>query len=342
LKYQTNLMSKTVKNSWTERSIHFRKRKEELLSNLIERGEVRRLSNGKWMCDVCPHHPVLDTVEVLAVHRTGKRHQSAVEEWKTRKEKSEIRKHFNNVQTSPQKRKMSENIMPVDYATKKPAVGSPPLPASASTGSPSYNIPPPLLPFGPLPLYGPFADSASHLYDADVREWYLTLYSRGWKLDAENRWYRDPNVEFDEDESLPAPPEHIRHLVYTEVVPPPTVPVANVPASSPSADSNSHAASSSPPADSTLHSIRTDENSTSGDNSNLPNTNVSSHPAATETTRPSSSLSGRRTLSEHEKQRRKKRKAKQKALKRAAQQNVACTDDESQSTNSSSSVVDTV
>jgi hypothetical protein len=49
LKYQTNLMSKTVKNSWTERSIHFRKRKEELLSNLIERGEVRRLSNGKWV-----------------------------------------------------------------------------------------------------------------------------------------------------------------------------------------------------------------------------------------------------------------------------------------------------
>jgi hypothetical protein len=62
------------------------------------------------MCDICPHHPILDTVEVLAVHRSGKRHQNAVEEWKARKEKTENKSNISNSQNHLQKRKFSGNL----------------------------------------------------------------------------------------------------------------------------------------------------------------------------------------------------------------------------------------
>jgi hypothetical protein len=48
-------------------------------------------------------------VEVLAVHRSGKRHQNAVEEWKKRKEKSENKSNSSISQNHPKKREFSGN-----------------------------------------------------------------------------------------------------------------------------------------------------------------------------------------------------------------------------------------
>lgn len=47
---------------------------EELFDN-IPKGEATRVRNGKLACLVCPNKPVMDTLQMLAVHRSSKKHQ---------------------------------------------------------------------------------------------------------------------------------------------------------------------------------------------------------------------------------------------------------------------------
>ncbi|NXL93870.1 SCNM1 protein, partial [Alectura lathami] len=45
-----------------------------LLANYIPEDEALLLRSGRYACTVCAHRPVFDTLEVLAVHRTGRKH----------------------------------------------------------------------------------------------------------------------------------------------------------------------------------------------------------------------------------------------------------------------------
>uniref|UniRef100_A0A0C9RUK1 Sodium channel modifier 1 n=1 Tax=Amblyomma americanum TaxID=6943 RepID=A0A0C9RUK1_AMBAM len=51
-----------------------KRRVSEILVSHIPEDEALLLKNGKYSCTVCPHRPVLDTIEMLAMHRKGKRH----------------------------------------------------------------------------------------------------------------------------------------------------------------------------------------------------------------------------------------------------------------------------
>lgn len=51
-----------------------RRRVAELLANYIPEDEALLLRSGRYACTVCPHRPVFDTLEVLAVHRAGRKH----------------------------------------------------------------------------------------------------------------------------------------------------------------------------------------------------------------------------------------------------------------------------
>jgi len=51
-----------------------RHRVSELLSNHIPDDEALLIKNGRLACTVCYHRPVFDTLEMLAVHRKGKKH----------------------------------------------------------------------------------------------------------------------------------------------------------------------------------------------------------------------------------------------------------------------------
>ncbi|XP_071852583.1 uncharacterized protein [Apostichopus japonicus] len=53
-----------------------KRRVEELLSQDIPEDEANLTKNGRFACLVCPRCPVLDTIEMLCVHRGGKRHKS--------------------------------------------------------------------------------------------------------------------------------------------------------------------------------------------------------------------------------------------------------------------------
>ncbi|NXK42961.1 SCNM1 protein, partial [Piprites chloris] len=51
-----------------------KRRVSDLLANSIPEDEALLLRSGRFACAVCPHRPVCDTLEALAVHRAGRRH----------------------------------------------------------------------------------------------------------------------------------------------------------------------------------------------------------------------------------------------------------------------------
>ncbi|XP_064634985.1 sodium channel modifier 1-like [Lineus longissimus] len=51
-----------------------KRRVAELFANDIPVGEALLCSNGRFSCSVCKHKPVFDTINMLAVHRKGKKH----------------------------------------------------------------------------------------------------------------------------------------------------------------------------------------------------------------------------------------------------------------------------
>lgn len=51
-----------------------KRRVSEILVSHIPEDEALLLTNGKYSCTVCSHRPVVDTIEMLALHRKGKRH----------------------------------------------------------------------------------------------------------------------------------------------------------------------------------------------------------------------------------------------------------------------------
>ncbi|KAK7147234.1 hypothetical protein R3I94_009928 [Phoxinus phoxinus] len=51
-----------------------KRRVADLLSNFISDDEAVLMKNGRYSCVVCSHRPVFDTVDMLMVHRKGKRH----------------------------------------------------------------------------------------------------------------------------------------------------------------------------------------------------------------------------------------------------------------------------
>nr|XP_020471156.1 sodium channel modifier 1 isoform X3 [Monopterus albus] len=51
-----------------------KRRVADLLSNFIPEDEAALMKNGRYTCLVCSYRPVFDTVDMLTVHRKGKRH----------------------------------------------------------------------------------------------------------------------------------------------------------------------------------------------------------------------------------------------------------------------------
>ncbi|XP_046559552.1 sodium channel modifier 1-like [Haliotis rubra] len=61
------------------------RRIRDLLAVDIPEDEATLLSNGRFSCVVCHHKPVFDTVDMLAVHRSGKRHQASLQHHEEKK-----------------------------------------------------------------------------------------------------------------------------------------------------------------------------------------------------------------------------------------------------------------
>ncbi|NWX67922.1 SCNM1 protein, partial [Alca torda] len=61
-----------------------KRRVADLLANYIPEDEALLLRSGRYACTVCAHRPVFDTLDVLTVHRAGKKHTSRSAHSRTR------------------------------------------------------------------------------------------------------------------------------------------------------------------------------------------------------------------------------------------------------------------
>ncbi|NWS63933.1 SCNM1 protein, partial [Chunga burmeisteri] len=54
-----------------------KRRVADLLANYIPEDEALLLRSGRYACTVCAHRPIFDTLDVLTVHRAGKKHMGS-------------------------------------------------------------------------------------------------------------------------------------------------------------------------------------------------------------------------------------------------------------------------
>ncbi|XP_053866802.1 sodium channel modifier 1 isoform X3 [Malaclemys terrapin pileata] len=71
-----------------------KRRVADLLANYIPEDEALLLRNGRYACTVCFHRPVFDTLDMLTVHRAGKKHVASLQTFygKKRSRENEVQK----------------------------------------------------------------------------------------------------------------------------------------------------------------------------------------------------------------------------------------------------------
>ncbi|KAK2525075.1 Scnm1 [Columba guinea] len=89
-----------------------KRRVADLLANYIPEDEALLLRSGRYACTVCAHRPIFDTLDVLTVHRAGKKHMGSLQRFYGRKRR---------LQDAVQKRQHEEEMRAEDTG----AQGSP-------------------------------------------------------------------------------------------------------------------------------------------------------------------------------------------------------------------------
>uniref|UniRef100_A0A8B9BU94 Sodium channel modifier 1 n=1 Tax=Anser brachyrhynchus TaxID=132585 RepID=A0A8B9BU94_9AVES len=190
---------------WKSRPSWVKRRVAELLANYIPEDEALLLRSGRYACTVCAHRPVFDTLEVLAVHRAGRKHLGSEcgagggRCWggragspapllaRTRRiAQSALLKaapYSSCCRRTGQKRKSSVVIASESALSPQPceAPGAGAVPAAAEVSWALLTREPP-------------ASRASRP---------LSIPSAGWIQDRSGKWVKDENAEFDSDEDEP-------------------------------------------------------------------------------------------------------------------------------------------
>uniref|UniRef100_A0A3B5LIT8 Sodium channel modifier 1 n=1 Tax=Xiphophorus couchianus TaxID=32473 RepID=A0A3B5LIT8_9TELE len=206
----------------------FKRRVADLLSNFIPEDEAALMKNGRYTCLICSYRPVFDTVDMLTVHRQGKKHLEGLKAFygKKAKLKNEIskRQHENYIQSEErqqepsssapllaQTRKLTHHALlktvPYNSCHRKTSTKPERRPMSTGSGaSGNLHSKSPSASFKTEDLAA-LTQAAEPLTAQRRREMehYLKLKSDGWVQDRKGQWVKDENVEFDSDEEEPAP-----------------------------------------------------------------------------------------------------------------------------------------
>ncbi|NP_001089700.1 sodium channel modifier 1 [Xenopus laevis] len=100
-----------------------KRRVADLLASYIPEDEALLLKNGSYACTVCHHRPVFNTIDMLSVHRTGKKHLGGLQRYYGKKleHKNEIqkRRHFDFVRAEDAGEKPPPGPAPLLVQTKR-------------------------------------------------------------------------------------------------------------------------------------------------------------------------------------------------------------------------------
>lgn len=219
-----------------------KRRVADLLSNYIPEDEAALMNNGRYTCLVCSYRPVFDTVDMLTVHRNGKKHLEGLKRFYGKKAqlKYEItkRQHEKYVQAEqdPQEasssapllektRKLTHHAIlktvPYNSRHRKTSTKSEKQPASNKSGpgsswSPSEVQAPQTATVSSSATESNAIGCSKAVAESQLEEsqpmsaqrkkeleHYVKLKSDGWIQDRSGQWIKDETVEFDSDEEEP-------------------------------------------------------------------------------------------------------------------------------------------
>uniref|UniRef100_A0A8C0B7L0 Sodium channel modifier 1 n=1 Tax=Buteo japonicus TaxID=224669 RepID=A0A8C0B7L0_9AVES len=197
-----------------------KRRVADLLANYIPEDEALLLRSGRYACTVCAHRPIFDTLDVLTVHRAGKKHMGSLQRFYGRKRSlqdvAQKRQHEEEVQaeeTAPllaRTRRIARNALlkaaPYSSCCRRTGLRA----GMTQTGLSAA----PMLPSqkdgetqqGGKGKASSLALSQTEALSPERRqalERYLQLRSAGWIQDRSGKWVKDENAEFDSDEDEP-------------------------------------------------------------------------------------------------------------------------------------------
>ncbi|KAM6967607.1 sodium channel modifier 1 [Aplochiton taeniatus] len=200
-------------NSEIQENLLKKRRVTDLLSSFIPDDEAMLMKNGRYTCLVCSYRPVFDTVDMLTVHRKGKKHLEGMKYCYGKKTqlKNEMakRQHENYVQAEDGIKKDPPSYAPLLTQTRKLTHNA--LMKTASSGSTTTSSTSSKHPNTEKKCDSEQCQETEHVTPGRRREMehYLKLKSAGWLQDKTGRWLKDENVEFDSDEEGPSalPPQ---------------------------------------------------------------------------------------------------------------------------------------
>jgi len=201
----------------------------------LKENEAKQLSNGKWACTICSWWPVMDTLPMLAIHRSSKKHkeQAAIWEQKQRQQNASSQRQAATQQhTSTQSSTLASSAssssyrgsntssnsnfhVPSSYPPSYPLSAHPPpiaAPFSATLSSASAGQEPSYYPYTAFANPEQIAMITKHQQRA-VREneaaWESYIrgcIDKGWYMDEKGVFHQDANVEYEEDDMPSLPP----------------------------------------------------------------------------------------------------------------------------------------
>lgn len=212
-------------DSWAKEAQHRKRRVDELMLDGLHASSFKKLSNGKFTCLVCPHHPLLDSSLMLSMHSKGQRHHAALSRLKEKElqKQVEINKRV-ALSDHPTTSAIPSNRSQTSGSASKPLIEQTRKatseilhPANAAQSiHPSLSLQPSMKTVSVHHASGLNCEVNSH-HSAQTnlpapspqrdfrerREMELKFTCAGWKRDCHGKWYRDENVEFDSDEEDP-------------------------------------------------------------------------------------------------------------------------------------------
>lgn len=214
-------------DSWGREAQYRKRRVDDLIIEGIDGCGYKKLPNGKLVCLLCPHHPVLDTPLMLSTHVKGSRHRAAESEQKERElsRQYQINKRIaladsssTAVSSTSSEVRCGSTKMPlierVHRAASEILAGESPQCSTLDKSDKSPDVRSDICYHNEENqsiaksnatevVAAPEAAFQLQLDYKSRRERELKLISAGWKRDAHGRWFKDENVEFDSDEEDP-------------------------------------------------------------------------------------------------------------------------------------------
>ncbi|XP_027112431.1 sodium channel modifier 1-like isoform X2 [Coffea eugenioides] len=202
-------------DSWGREAQYRKRRVDDLIIEGIDGCGYKKLPNGKLVCLLCPHHPVLDTPLMLSMHVKGSRHRAAESEQKERELSRQYQINKRIALADSSSTAVSSTSSEVRCgSTKTPLIEQVHKAASeilagespqCSTMDKSPDVRSDICYYkkenqsiaksnATEVVAAPEVAFQQQLDYKNRRERELKLISAGWKRDAHGRWFKDENV----------------------------------------------------------------------------------------------------------------------------------------------------